>query len=134
MIFMPRDQHRMQRPIEIVPRADAGGEHRLDGILDRGRTDTHAGLAQRPREIDDVVGDMSVRCRLSGFRARRCHGAYSAAESSALTSLRIRRPSPCSMRAMSSWYFRSTPIVSDTVSGSRATLSSSVSAPAQSMV
>ena len=38
------------------------------------------------------------------------------------------------MRAMSSWYFSSTPIVSDTVSGSSATLSSSVSAPAQSIV
>ena len=53
--------------------------------------------------------------------------------SSALTSSRMRRPSPCSMRAMSSWYFSSTPIVSETVSGSSATLSSSVSALAQSM-
>ena len=35
-------RHGMQRPVEIVARADAGGEHRLDRILDRGRPDAHA--------------------------------------------------------------------------------------------
>jgi hypothetical protein len=39
-----------------------------------------------------------------------------------------------SIRPMSSWYFKSTPSVSETSAGSRATASSSVSALAQSSV
>src|SRR5690606_7871665 len=125
------DQNRVKRPVEIVTRTDTRREHRLDRILDGGRPHPHAGLAQRAGEIDDIVGDapFGIRfcCSVGG------HG-YSAAESSALTSSRMRRPSPCPMRAMSSWYFSSTPMVSEMVSGSSAILSNSVSAPAQSMV
>ena len=89
----------------------------------------------RTREIDDVVGKPALRRSTIRNVRRDRHPGYSAAvESSALTSLRRRRPSPCSIRAISSWYLSRTPIVSDTVSGSSATLSSSVSAPAQSSV
>ena len=63
VVFAPVDQHGMQRPVEIVARADARREYRLDGILDRRRPDAHARLAQRAGEIDDVVGKPPVRFR-----------------------------------------------------------------------
>src|SRR3569833_4006346 len=102
MVLAPRDEHCMQRPVEIVARADAGGKHRLDGVLHGSRTDAHACLAQRTREIDDVVGDAPTGERFFGFRTRHRHRAYSAADSSAFTSLRMRRPSPSPIRSISS--------------------------------
>jgi hypothetical protein len=89
MILVPRHQHGVQRPVEIVAGTYTGGQHRLDGVLDRGRPNPHAGLAQGAGEIDDVVGDAPVGGGL--FRFGACHRPYSAAESSAFTSLRMRR-------------------------------------------
>ncbi len=102
VVLMARNQHGMQRPVEIVAVADAGRQHRLDGVLDGSRADPHAGLAQRSREIDDVVGHAAFGRHLVSFADRIRHGVYSAAASSALTSSRMRRPSPWPMRAMSS--------------------------------
>ena len=103
MVLVARHQHCMQRPVEIVTGADARRQHCLDGVLHGSRANAHAGLAQSTREIHDVVGDAPVRPRWSLLGNQSIHGApYSAAESSAFTSLRMRRPSPCSMRAMSS--------------------------------
>ena len=68
----------MERPVEIVARADAGRLHRADRIDHRGRADGQPGFAQRAGEIDDVVGDPAAafaRCdaRSTSRRLSVCH-------------------------------------------------------------
>ena len=60
-MLVPLHEHRVQRPVEILARADAGGLHRLERIEHRAGPDRNAGGAQRAREIDDVLGEPAVR-------------------------------------------------------------------------
>ena len=62
-MLVPLHEHRMQRPVEIVARADARDAHRLERIEHRARPDRHAGGAQRAREIEDVFGKTALRRR-----------------------------------------------------------------------
>ena len=59
-MLVPLHEHRMQRPVEIVARADAGRLHRFERIEHRARPDRNAGGTQRTREIDDVLGEAAV--------------------------------------------------------------------------
>ena len=54
-------EHRVQRPVEIVARADAGGAHRGERIEHRAGPDRNAGGAQRARKVDDVLGELALR-------------------------------------------------------------------------
>ena len=77
VILVAGDEHGMERPVEVVAAADAGGEHRLDCIAYRGRPDPQPRLAQRSGEIDDVVGDAAV-IRRDGNHRRASRGAITA--------------------------------------------------------
>src|SRR5690606_34408637 len=86
-----RDEDRMQRPIEVIARADArdlDGAYRID---DRRRPDRHAGAAQGAREIDDVLDELACPGR-----------AHSAASTSAFVSSRMVSRRLPSIRAISS--------------------------------
>src|SRR5258708_2533364 len=107
-------EHRVQRPVEILARADAGGLERGQRIEHGAGADRNAGRPQRAGEVEDVLRQPSVR-------TRRAHSAaLELARSSSISSLAL---AP-SMRAMSSWYLSRTPSVSVTVAGSSATTSS----------
>src|SRR5262249_50668883 len=55
-MLVPLHQYRMQRPIEIVARADARRLDRRERVHHRSRTDRNAGRAQGAGEVDDVFG------------------------------------------------------------------------------
>ena len=132
-------------------RCDCGGgalAHRLEPLVAR----QHLDLA-RPRRRRSARSSAGSRLRASPDRPRRGRRDRSGRRpdrlvvghdrlprarhrdaASARTSSRILRTSLDPMRAMSSWYFSSTPSVSATSDGSSATASSSTSACAQSSV
>ena len=56
-MLVPLHEHRVQRPVEILARADAGRLDRRERIEHRAGPDRNAGRAQRAREIDDVLGE-----------------------------------------------------------------------------
>jgi hypothetical protein len=60
-VLMPLHEHRMQGPVEIIPGADAGGAHRGKRVKHRAGADRNAGSAQRPGEVDDVLGELAGR-------------------------------------------------------------------------
>ena len=74
-MLVPLDEHRMQRPVEILAGADAGGLHRFQRIEHRARPDRNAGRAQRAGEIHDVFGEAAVAlCHSRSHRRRRESG------------------------------------------------------------
>ena len=91
-------EHRVQRPVEILARADAGGLHRRERIEHRARPDRNAGRPQRTREIDDVLGELALH-KLSSLTGDM---DYSAARSSERTWSSSSLAFEPSMRAMSS--------------------------------
>src|SRR5262249_1221692 len=124
-VLVALHEHRMQCPVEVVARADAGRLESLERVEHGARSDRDAGGAQRAREVDDVLGEAPLRID---------HCDYSAARISARTWSISSFAFEPSMRAMSSWDVSSTASGSDTVCGSSAIASSSVSAVAQSSV
>ena len=54
---MPLHEHRMQRPVEILARADAGRLQGVERIDHRARPERNARRAQCARKIDDVFGE-----------------------------------------------------------------------------
>ena len=56
-VLVPLHEHRVQRPVKIVARADAGRLHRFERIEHRAGPDRNAGRAQRAGEVDDVLGE-----------------------------------------------------------------------------
>ena len=56
-VLVALHEHRMQRPVEILARAEAGGLHRLERIEHRAGADRNAGGAQRAGEVDDIFGE-----------------------------------------------------------------------------
>src|ERR1700722_11586440 len=123
-MLVPLHQHGVQRPVEILTRADAGRLERRQRVEHGAGADRDASGAQGAREIDDVLRQPAIGCRR----------AHSAALSSARTSSSSSLALVPSMRAMSSWYLSRTPSVSVTIEGSSATTSSSAKAAAQSRV
>ena len=102
------------------------------------RADRQAGGAQHADEVQDVLGEASLRRERHGARQlRRARCRRAASQPDALR-LRLRRrasPRPRGASApTSSWYLSSTPSVSATVCGSSAMRSSAISASAQSSV
>jgi hypothetical protein len=55
VVFVPRDQHRMQRPVKIPLRADAGDLDRIERIDHRARPDRNSGAAQEPRKCNQTI-------------------------------------------------------------------------------
>jgi hypothetical protein len=53
---MPLHEHRVQRPIEILARADPRRLHGFERIEHRARPDRNSRRPQRAREIEDVLG------------------------------------------------------------------------------
>ncbi len=89
MILVPRHEHAMQRPVEIVAARNARRLRRLHRIDHRCRANPHAGPAQRAGEIEDVVGQPAVRIRLLALPGR-----ASSSPSGALGSPCAHPPSP----------------------------------------
>ena len=56
-MLVPLHEHRMQRPVKIVARADAGRLHRFERIEHRAGPKRNAGGTQRAGEIDDILGE-----------------------------------------------------------------------------
>ena len=94
---MALHEHRVQRPVKIVPRADAGRFDRRQRVEHRTGTDRNPGRAQGAGEVNDVFGEAAGLLR---------HGnsplSYSAALSSARTSSISSFALVPSRRAMSS--------------------------------
>ena len=59
-MLVPLHEHRVQRPVEILARADTRGRHGVERIEHRARPDRNAGRAQRAREIDDVLREAAA--------------------------------------------------------------------------
>ena len=62
-VLVPLHKHRVQRPVEILARADAGGLDRFERVEHRARADRDAGRTQRTGEVDDVFGEAAVGAR-----------------------------------------------------------------------
>ena len=58
-MLVPLHEHGVERPVEILARADTGRRHGGERIEHRARPDRNAGGAQRAREIHDVGGKPS---------------------------------------------------------------------------
>ncbi len=87
-ILPPRHEDGVERPVEVVARADAASPHRLDRRQRIGRSDAQPGTSQRAREMRDIVGEMPA-----GRHAAACSRRIAFSISSA---------SPWPIRAMSS--------------------------------
>jgi hypothetical protein len=61
---MALHEHRVQRPLEIGPRADACGFDRAERIEHGARPDWNPGGAQRARKVNDVLGEKAGQLRL----------------------------------------------------------------------
>src|SRR5207247_7770443 len=112
------EQARAQHRVEVTATVEAGDAQRLQRELHAVGAHRHAGAAQHPREVHDVLGETA------GGRASDQHQAVVRA-AALRTSSSSRAASPPCMRAMSSWYFSSTPSVSWITAGSSTTVSSS---------
>src|SRR5262245_52115901 len=55
-VLVALHEYRVQRPVEIVARADARRRHRGKRVHHRAGTDRNAGRPQRAGEVDDVLG------------------------------------------------------------------------------
>ena len=75
-VLVPLHEDRVQRPVEILARADARRLDGLDRIEHRARADRQAGGPQRAGEIGDVLGEAAARSpRGEGSEARAERGA-----------------------------------------------------------
>ncbi len=59
MVLTSHDQHAVQRPVEIVPAADARSFHRAHRVHNGRWSQPYARIAQGAREIGDVVDESS---------------------------------------------------------------------------
>jgi hypothetical protein len=59
-VFVLLHEHGMQRGVEILPRADSGGLHRLKRVEHGAGPDRQTSVAQRAREIENVVGELAL--------------------------------------------------------------------------
>ena len=69
-VLVALHEHGMQRPEEVLARADARRRDGADRVEHRARSDGKTGGPQRPAEIGDVLGKLAVR-RLGLPRARK---------------------------------------------------------------
>src|SRR5262249_28889698 len=126
----PVDKDRVQRPVEVAAIGDADHAHRGDRVDDLAGSHRQPGGAQRTRKMHQI-GDKAA---VPAVAAAAPQAPRTAAAISALTCSSSRAASLPWMRAMSSWYFRSTPSVSLTASGVNSSTSSCINASVQSIV
>ena len=87
-VLVPLHEHRMQRPVEIRARADAGDAQGVERIEHRAGPDRNPGRAQRAREVDDVFRQSAVGHRRSHSAARSCVRTSSSSSFALVPSMR----------------------------------------------